>query len=1276
MKKITLLIVFLSFTFVSFSQVLNQPANWPNTNWATSGTYTAAGLLGDPTVDNSFAFDDDAAGSTSDDDIASESPVIDLTAAFTATENLITISGDYTHRDIGGTLLIQWWDADGGTWNSLLDLQGTTNLNDYQTCNNLQPFETGFDISGFTATQLSGFKYRYAYDDADGWQWGWCIQNSVISSQGAAVPNCDAVVTAPTDGATGESINPTINWSPASGFPDGYLISIGTTPGGTDILDNFDVGNVLTYDPATLAYSTTYYITITPYNASGNATGCTSSSFTTETDPNTTVICANGPVNTVFCYDNNNTVIYSFISDDGSSLNLTINQGQVENGWDELIIYDSDGVTDLNAATPYGNLGDVSGLSFQSSGDTISLFVQSDGIFGCQSEGYTPIDFNVSCATCTNPTATYTLVNDCANGEQFLMDVDITDLGTATSVDVTDNQGSPAQTASVTGVVTMGPYPNGTNVIITITNNDDGNCVITSSSFTQAACPPDNDLCTLATPIACDDVVSGNTSAATDTDEPGGFCGTGGGSPGVWYAFTGTGDIVNFSLCGSTYDTKIQVWEGDCTALSCIVGNDDNFGACGGLQSEVEFISTLGTQYYVYVFGFGSSVGDYTLTVTCTEPPTPPANDECANATVIIANADGNCTDFGSGTIFGATPSAELNGCGGTADDDVWFTFTAVSTDHAITLFNIVGDTQDLYHVVYEGDDCNNLTQLYCSDPNDSVANGLTVGNTYTVRVYSWTATPLQDVTFDICVFTIPPPITTNTDQYTVEELIQDVLIDSECNQVFNITWSTGTDFGSTNGIGYFEKNGSSWPFESGLIMTSGDVLNAPGPEDETISDGSFAWPGDADLENAIPGLDPGDTNNASVIEFDFIPVIDNMSFDFIFAAEEYGTFQCTFTDAFAFLLTDSNGVTTNLAIVPGTVDPISVLTVRDETYNGGCPSVNAEFFDNYYGDPNGLNPLISPTDFRGHTVVMTAQADVIPNELYHIKLVVADDGDTLFDSAVFLAAGSFDIGDLDLGDDILLASGNANCEGDEVILDAGDLPNNSTISWYQDGQLLAGETGTTISVGTTAFYRADIVINGTDCTFSDEILVEFFPNPEVSFESASIIKCANEANTLEALVANADDPNMGPLTYVWTLDGVEVQNGPSNLYELTVDAEESGDFIVTVFDDVTGCWGQSQITVNFYENAYCVDIPQGLSPNGDGFNDCLILDHLEDREDIRKAEIFNRYGTKIYELNDYVDQWCGTDQDGKILPVGTYFYIIYFNSSREPITSWIYLNY
>ena len=97
---------------------------------------------------------------------------------------------------------------------------------------------------------------------------------------------------------------------------------------------------------------------------------------------------------------------------------------------------------------------------------------------------------------------------------------------------------------------------------------------------------------------------------------------------------------------------------------------------------------------------------------------------------------------------------------------------------------------------------------------------------------------------------------------------------------------------------------------------------------------------------------------------------------------------------------------------------------------------------------------------------------------------------------------------------------------------------------------------------------------------------------------------------------------------------------------------------------------------VEFYENANCVDQPQGLSPNGDGVNDCLILDHLEDRRDITRAEIFNRYGVKVWELKDYVDQWCGTDQDGQLLPVGTYYYNVYLNNVEQPLTTFIYLNY
>ena len=1344
MQKIILSILVLFSFQLGNSQVINQPANWPNTNWTTSGTYAEAGLLADPTLADSFTFDDDAAGSTSDDDVASESPVIDLTAAFDAGETLMLISGDYTHYDIGGSLSIDYWDYDTGAWTAILELNGSegATTQTYPSCTSMVYFESGLDISNFTATQLANFKYRISYDDADGWQWGWCIKNVSIVSGGSAVPGCDAVVTSPAEGETGVIQDPTITWSSASGFPDGYYISVGTTDGGNDVVDNVDAGNTNSYALSGLSYSTTYYVTLLPYNGSGSATdACSSYSFTTVTDPNTYVDCTAGPITTSFCYDTGLDNSYSFTSLDGSPMNLTINSGQVENGWDELIILDSDGTELYNG---YGTGGDISGLTFQSSGDNITLVVQEDGSISCVSSGYNPIDFTVACATCVNPIANYTMVTDCLNGPQFFIDVDLTDVGSGSSVTLSDNQGTATQTATATGVYTFGPYDNNTGVVISVTNDDDANCSISSSSITQEFCTTtlvdcnsgpltldycyDNNNTTDFAYTSSDGVPvnltinSGNvengwdefivydSDGVTELTPAQPYYGNAGDISGL--TFQSTGDTISFVIisdgsisCDSgsvnpinytvacatcinpaaTYTVVDDCDNGDQFLIDVDVtslGDADSLTISDNQGGATQSATTTG----VYTFGPYPFLTDIVISIANDQDVNcvinsntiqlfacPPANDNCSGVTTLVANPDGNCTESGSGTLVAATPSSEPNACGGSDDDDVWFEFTAVSENHAISLYNINGDTNDLYHVLYQGDDCNDLSQIYCSDANESVASGLTIGETYRIRVYSFTPNELQNLTFDICIFTVPPAITTDSEIYTVSELVTEVLIDSECSQAFNVTYSTGSNFGTTNGIGYFEANGSSWPFESGLIMTSGDVMNAVGPETGVLGDGTYDWPGDADLEAFIPGLNDGDTNNASIIEFDFVPVTDYMSFDFIFAAEEYGTFQCTFTDAFAFLLTDTQGVTTNLAIVPGTVDPISVLTVRDEQFNAGCESVNPEFFGNYYG-PGGLPTLTSPTNFIGHTIPMTAEANVIPNELYHIKLVVADDGDTVYDSAVFISAGSFNIGDLDLGEDILLDSGNANCEGDEIMLDAGGLPNNSTISWYMDGNLIEGESNVNLAVTETAFYSANIIINDTDCTFTDEILVEFFAVPEVVAIDDNIIKCVNESHIIEVEVTNANELNS--LTYYWSLDGLDIQVGPESTYNLDDINGESGEFTVSVFDDITSCWSSTTIQVDLYQNSYCVDQPQGLSPNGDGINDCLILDHLEDREDIQKAEVFNRYGVKVYELNEYVDQWCGTDQEGEILPVGTYFYIIYFNSNKEPITSWIYLNY
>src|SRR5690606_3955725 len=142
---------------------------------------------------------------------------------------------------------------------------------------------------------------------------------------------------------------------------------------------------------------------------------------------------------------------------------------------------------------------------------------------------------------------------------------------------------------------------------------------------------------------------------------------------------------------------------------------------------------------------------------------------------------------------------------------------------------------------------------------------------------------------------------------------------------------------------------------------------------------------------------------------FDFTPLTDSISFNFVFASNEYGTFQCTFSDAFAFFLEDQvTGDIVNMALVPDTPGevPISVTTIRDELYNGSCPSENPDYFDLYYGTHNGLPNATAPINLNGHTVLMQAWQYVTPNNPYRMKLVIADRNDDSWDSAVFIEGG------------------------------------------------------------------------------------------------------------------------------------------------------------------------------------------------------------------------------------------------------------------------------
>ena len=79
---------------------------------------------------------------------------------------------------------------------------------------------------------------------------------------------------------------------------------------------------------------------------------------------------------------------------------------------------------------------------------------------------------------------------------------------------------------------------------------------------------------------------------------------------------------------------------------------------------------------------------------------------------------------------------------------------------------------------------------------------------------------------------------------------------------------------------------------------------------------------------------------------------------------------------------------------------------------------------------------------------------------------------------------------------------------------------------------------------------------------------------------------------------------------------------------------------------------------------------PQGISPNNDGFNDSFELSNYT----VDRLEIYNRNGMLVYSKDNYTDEWYGQSDDNEELPVGTYFYVMKYQGSKER-TGWVYIN-
>lgn len=245
-----------------------------------------------------------------------------------------------------------------------------------------------------------------------------------------------------------------------------------------------------------------------------------------------------------------------------------------------------------------------------------------------------------------------------------------------------------------------------------------------------------------------------NATATTGVPAPG--CANYAGGD-VWFTVTvpAGGTVTVSTTAGVVTDGGMALYtatacNGTFTLISC---NDDSNGLMPAITATG---LTPGSTVYVRFWEYGNdNPGSFSICATL--PPAPAGNDDPCTAISLAVNPDLSCSLQTAGTLVGATASSiPVAPCYGTPDNDVWFSFTATNSVHYINLNNVAGSTTDLYHAVYSGS-CGSLTNISCSDPNNSVLSGLVPGNTYWVRVYSyWSGA--ATTTFDVCVTTPPPP--------------------------------------------------------------------------------------------------------------------------------------------------------------------------------------------------------------------------------------------------------------------------------------------------------------------------------------------------------------------------------------------------------------------------------------------------------------------------------------------------------------------------------------
>lgn len=479
----------------------------------------------------------------------------------------------------------------------------------------------------------------------------------------------------------------------------------------------------------------------------------------------------------------------------------------------------------------------------------------------------------------------------------------------------------------------------------------------------------------------------------------------------VWFMFTCPDTLFDFRITltgvgNSIENPEFAVYRGDCEVdglaeLLCAkaeIGETSLFLDVTGL--------TPGLQYFI-------RVSDYSQTAT----PNSGEFTLCVDKIPPIVTIDQGSSSLCEGTLYDSGGPDNDYG----SDEDFTFVICPNQPSACITFtlqyYNIDGGNLGGFGdalAFYDGNSTNGnlITQINGGNFTDPVGGGgvcfqvQATSGCLTVQFQSDGTTEFEgwqghwECSSQACPQQEELSVNTNITAQDIDDAISTPLTtvtitDINCPQGAYGTFSFPTD---NNGLG----------LEKGLVLTSGAAELVIGPNSFTGIGADNGGEGDPDLDYLSQQQGNGTPSfNACIVELDVFAGTDELVFEYVFGSDEYPEFvNSNFNDIFAFLISGPGivgdpglGGAQNIAVLPFTTTPVQINSVNNQQ--------NWQYYRNNQGDQTLAQVLEYDgltSDTLGVKKSLTSRQKVIPCNTYHLKLAVADRGDGILDSGVFVS--------------------------------------------------------------------------------------------------------------------------------------------------------------------------------------------------------------------------------------------------------------------------------